>query len=648
MRKKMFIILTLIFLAIMCCSLVACADNTNFDGKAEITINFDKEYKDVSVNCPEGSIGQVSSTQYFIKLESTKPVDVVLICPGYESIIKSYSTKELKSGKITENVSFKDSLYRFSFRVANDEAGTDLKLAEEYKDINLTIQSGSYMLESTEPIAQDIVLKYTDDYKPMILFKESFKYTGVNGKIKGTLPLLKKDDQNAVIFIPSKQNDIQSYSVRSIYSSYNDSYTTVNTNTYVSLKIDDLSVSAYNGNIGELLTKDTLKQGYVRFESQIAKDWNIYSLNIDTSNYSFNSLELDSEFYYTSNNFGKNHILKVKEELVVGDILTFDMYDYQEGKNTYYIHIVSEEEVETGVINLQELKDNQENDLNVNLDILNDRKFTLEIVDNDGNAYEYNYLELNYENNKTEITSWDYVPNENYIFTFTDNVHSYGYNVLTIYNKIPDTSSYSGKDIYIGRILMQELLKSTDEVTNIKINYYLDIEKRPELQNKSTEVTIKYYDVVKEEFLHNQKMTYFYENQTIAKYSIEMDSFYGNEYSIVDFKDFIYYEQIFGDEIIVNVMRTYNINLNVTNYNEFNFEYGLFLFGDKGDIEINAINITQNNGRVTVKVPEIYLGKKLQFTYNNQPKYTMEIEFPEIDEIGGSIDVTIVSPDDEW
>ena len=63
MRKKLLIAFILILITLLTFNLVACSGDENIVGEVNITINLDKEYADLSVNCPEGTIKKNSETQ---------------------------------------------------------------------------------------------------------------------------------------------------------------------------------------------------------------------------------------------------------------------------------------------------------------------------------------------------------------------------------------------------------------------------------------------------------------------------------------------------------------------------------------------------------------------------------------------------------
>lgn len=203
MRKKFLIFLSICIIACLSLCLVACADNTDYSGEVRVTINLDKEYPEVSVNCPQGEIEKKDNKQYVVSLSNTLSVDIVVACPGYETVIFSYTTKQLKQNSdITESVTFKNEFYRFSFKVQNNEK---IEFAEEYEGINLSIQSGSYVLESEKPITQDIKFNVkNEEFKSFVIFEESIIYNGAKGSLVESIPLLDKRESNsAVIYVPA-------------------------------------------------------------------------------------------------------------------------------------------------------------------------------------------------------------------------------------------------------------------------------------------------------------------------------------------------------------------------------------------------------------------------------------------------------------
>ena len=200
MRKKLLIAFILILITLLTFNLVACSGDENIVGEVNITINLDKEYADLSVNCPEGTIKKNSETQYSVNLKSLLPVEVVIYSPGYEVVTLSYTTKQLnENSNITENLKLKQELYRFSFISENKE----LELAKDYNNIKLTVSAGKYVLESERPINQNIILTAGNDYKDVVLFKEMFIYAGSNGNYSQQIPLIGKNDQQVAMFIPS-------------------------------------------------------------------------------------------------------------------------------------------------------------------------------------------------------------------------------------------------------------------------------------------------------------------------------------------------------------------------------------------------------------------------------------------------------------
>ena len=203
MRKKFLIFLSICIIACLSLCLASCVDNTDYSGEVRVTINLDKEYPEVSVNCPQGEIEKKDNKQYVVSLSNTLPVDIVVACPGYETVIFSFTTKQLKQNSdITESVTFKNEFYRFSFKVQNNEK---IEFAEDYEGINLSIQSGSYVLESEKPITQDIKFNVkNEEFKPFVIFEESIIYNGAKGSLVESIPLLDKRESNsAVIYVPT-------------------------------------------------------------------------------------------------------------------------------------------------------------------------------------------------------------------------------------------------------------------------------------------------------------------------------------------------------------------------------------------------------------------------------------------------------------
>lgn len=203
MRKKFLIFLSICIIACLSLCLASCVDNSDYSGEAHVTINLDKEYSEVSVNCPQGEIEKKDNKQYVVSLSNILPVDIVVACPGYETVIFSYTTKQLKqNANITESVTFKNEFYRFSFKVQDNEK---IELAEDYEGINLSIQSGRYVLESEKPISQDIKFNVkNEELKPFVIFKESIIYNGAKGALGESIPLLDKRESNSsVIYVPT-------------------------------------------------------------------------------------------------------------------------------------------------------------------------------------------------------------------------------------------------------------------------------------------------------------------------------------------------------------------------------------------------------------------------------------------------------------
>lgn len=203
MRKKFLIFLSICIIACLSLCLASSVDNTDYSGEVRVTINLDKEYPEVSVNCPQGEIEQKDSKQYVVSLSNILPVDIVVACPGYETVIFSYTTKQLKQNSdITESVTFKNEFYRFSFKVQNNEK---IEFAEDYEGITLSIQSGSYVLESEKPILHDVKFNVkNEEYKPFVIFEESIIYNGAKGSLGEAIPLLEKiESYSAVIYVPA-------------------------------------------------------------------------------------------------------------------------------------------------------------------------------------------------------------------------------------------------------------------------------------------------------------------------------------------------------------------------------------------------------------------------------------------------------------
>ncbi|MDE6968041.1 MAG: hypothetical protein K2P12_05205, partial [Clostridia bacterium] len=118
----------------------------------------------------------------------------------------------------------------------------------------------------------------------------------------------------------------------------------------------------------------------------------------------------------------------------------------------------------------------------------------------------------------------------------------------------------------------------------------------------------------------------------------------------------IYYNQIFGSEIVIDVVKAYGINLNFTNYDEIYIDSdntNLNFVAKNGNLKI-SYNMINSQGKIILSdVLESYAGETIQFVMRDREGnaiYSFTLSLPDdLSTIGdSSINIEIEAIDDEW
>lgn len=600
MRKKLLIFFIVVLIALLSVSLIACdKDITNFNGNVTVNITLDRKYDNLTVECPEGKIEKISNLKYTVMLESILPVDILVCAPGYENVALRYSTEKLKANSnINESVSLKQELYRFTFSMESQS----VKLAESYDGINLVVQASQYVLESIRPITQDIKLDCGDGLKTAILFKEVFVYAGTKGKLSEKLPMVEIGSDKVAIFVVRTNlnqdylyiNDIENTNSSSIYVS-----------KYNLVDIKNYQIYDYYQKNKKLVKKSDLQQGYYRFDGLYSKGAT-YGVFLD-ENYFITDIYAD--FFVEERRQDNATYLATNRILEVGD--TF-IYTYG-NSNTYgaetRYHIVTAEETQT-----------------YNFNLGNDRK----ISDFDGRKFVFNITDANGNTIQDAKITADYEDIDGKQFEF-DSDRMYNYYIDVQHPAI----NYQSRVIQT-RIIAYYIANSNQDVAVVDFVIY-----------SQERVDIVYKDYVTGEIIEGLgKYLYVVEGDYIYDLSPSDSS-----YSVIGSQQVIYYKEIFGNTIVVNIIKNYNIKLNITNYSEFkdDMEYGHFKVAN-GEISFGQSSIDEY-GNVDLVIPANFIGDELQFsftTYSGDVKYTFLLDLTGDINNGDTFEVTILSTDDEW
>ncbi len=600
MRKKLLIFFIVVLIALLSVSLIACdKDITNFNGNVTVNITLDREYDNLTVECPEGKIEKISNLKYIVMLENLLPIDILVCAPGYENVALRYSTEKLKANSnINESVSLKQELYRFTFSMESQS----VKLAESYDGINLVVQASQYVLESIRPITQDIKLDCGDGLKTAILFKEVFVYTGTKGKLSEKLPMVEIGSDKVAIFVVRTNlnqdylyiNDIESTNSSSIYVS-----------KYNLVDIKNYQIYDYYQKNKKLVKKSDLQQGYYRFDGLYTKGAT-YAVFLEEDNY---ITDIYADFFVEERRQDNATYLATNRVLEVGD--TF-IYTY--GNNNTYgaetrYHIVTAEETQTYNFNLK-------NDRKIS--DFDGRKFVFNITDSNGNTIQDAKITADYEDIDGKQFEFD---SERMYHYYIDVQHP--------------TINYQSRFIQT-RIIAYYIANSNQDVAVVDFVIY-----------SQEMVEIDYKDYVTGEIIEGLgKYLYVVEGDYIYDLSPSDSS-----YSVIGSQQVIYYKEIFGNTIVVNIIKNYNIKLNITNYSEFkdDMEYGHFKVAS-GEISFGKSSIDEY-GNVDLVIPANFIGDVLQFSftaYSGEVKYTFLLDLTGDINNGDMFEVTILSTDDEW
>lgn len=607
MRKKIFTLLIVLLIVLLTFSLVACGEDNNYDGNVTIIVNLDKDYGDIQVNCPEGDIEKNSNTKYTIKLNSTLPIDIILQCDGFEKIVLRYKTEDLKNNsEITENVSFKSELYRFSFAVQLVE----VKLAQEYSGIKLISQAGAYILESERPIKQDIILDAGEDYKQVILFKEVFKYVAAKGKLPDPIPVIGKNDKNVAVFVQgnvSNNTNLIACNAEKYESSKNN---TLNYGKYNLLETANYAVFRDYNSEKHLLKLKNFDKGYYCFTISGGKQFDYYLL-LKNNEYRISRIQADFIVNYYSTY--DSTIITTNRELVEGESFVYEYYNqYTGGYTMFNVHIVTKKDVESGNIDLS--SDN-------GIEYLNGKKFMLRLKDKDGNKIEYDsayFAGAGYDENKV----YEYDSTINYSIQIYHSEIHYHYTYI---------------DFIIASILAQN---SDEEIVYID---YVPIVKKS--------FDIKYKNILTGQIVDGLTTTdYVVEGEILENLSPS----WGN-YSLVNNEGIIYFEELFGDSIVLDVVPNHEIKIKITNVDiiEYENEWQTFSTAD-GRLNIWPFRVDETEYH-KLNVSEQYAGKSLRFTFKSlsgEIKYYFDIVIPEnfteLNIKDRTFEVTVTAVDNEW
>ena len=120
-------------------------------------------------------------------------------------------------------------------------------------------------------------------------------------------------------------------------------------------------------------------------------------------------------------------------------------------------------------------------------------------------------------------------------------------------------------------------------------------------------------------------------------------------------EEVVYYEEIFGNKIVVELMRQYVVTLHITNYQDIQYEeeYQSFNCGSgSNSLGFNVKQMIENNGRVEIIIKGNMAGKKLQFVMtsfmNNEPKYVFILSIPENMENMNTFEIIVEAADAGW
>lgn len=608
MRKKLFTLLIVLLIGLLTFSLVACADDFNYDGNVTVTVNLDKDYGDVIVNCPEGEIEKNSNVKYTIKLSSTLPVDIVLKCEGFEQITLRYTTEDLKNNsEITENISFQLELYRFTFYVQ----GVDIKLAQNYSGVALISQGSAYVLESEKPIKQDILLDAGDNYEQIILFKEMFKYVASKGKLITPIPVVNKNSNKVAVYVPGHETgnayltacDIEKYDNGNNNDAlYYGKYNLVETRNY--------AVYSNYAQEKQLLKLTGYDKGYYCYGVGEGAQFE-YKLFLKDDRSRVSNIKADYIISYYDNY--DSFVIFTNRELAEGDIFVYDFYNsYTGGYLMRNVHIVNAKDVENRNIDLSE---------DESVDYLNDRKFVVNFKDSNGDKITFNYATIGGE---------FYEQDKIFLFSSTSNYIVHLYSQTTKYD-----------DVFIDYLIIDALINNSDE--DIVYIDYVPVAKK--------NFVVKYRNVITGQIIENITNTIYVIDGEIIE-NLE-PTFKG--YSLVNKDGIIYFEEIFGDSMVVDVMPTYEIKIKITNADLIEYEHNWQTFSTADGVLVFWPKDADATGYNKLDVSEMYAGKTLRFTfktYTGEIKYYFDITIPEnfaqssVEE--RTFEVTITEVDNEW
>lgn len=590
MKRKILISLCLALIICVATCLVACGGLEDYTGEVDITINLDKEYDGVQVDCPQGDVQLLNSTSFQVKLKNRLPVEILISCDGHETYSLTYTYEQLKGkDSITENIQLKGALYKFYFNISQlEEENYDVALLQEYEGVELKHINGGYVLESVSPIAEDIYLTIGKDYYEIPLYAEMFNYSTHEARLDAGIPVARKDSGSAIIYYPRWLNAamFDTYNLTCKIHSFKgeDSELALLPDTFTCVNIDDYYLDFQSFEKRCFISADTLQNGYININDIVQLQ--IYKLK---SNGDIYEIYGDYDVYCWTY---LNAMLTTKP-LRVGDKFVY------QSNSSYFVHSVTAAEVE-----------NQEVDFNNDKQfVLANKRYRLNVTDASGNAMDTSLLQHQYQNFTSST-----------VFTISsDNIYAFDFLSLTINNA---KCNYEIGDKIIMAIATS---KVSVPVVNIQLPEVTRIVKKD-----------TYGNVISDEIALPEEGKMLWINDVPGQYA-----------QVDGKREIAYFKQIYGNKIELTYEQYYNLKLDITNKDEF--EQGIYLRFSSSDGKL----FFELNSNDTLQVRESHAGKTIQLVANYYNGYEnvlcyVDVTIPTKLSNGQVIQVKIQFSDDEW
>lgn len=585
MKKKMFGILTILFILLLALSLVACSND--YEGNATITLNLQEEYKDFEVNCPSAKVKKITNKQYVVELNQLLPVDIILTSEGHETLTLQYTTARLKKEKnIVESVKMNTKQYQLF--LSFDKEVSDVKVLN-YQNLTVSKTKNEYVLKSNEPLKDEVVLSVGEKYENVILYKPLLDYYNYECVIKMQVPIIAKNSGKVALFAYNATG-VTATSDAFEESSYieDQEYNVLDIKNY-------LFSNSSSHNDWVLIEENELQNGYYFYDFSSLDRYNeiIYKTknNITVEDY----VHIVNQDCYINS---ANEIVSEKA-FYEGDKIYFDIND------TRYLHIVTEEESKTHLIDLT-VREKAESFVGA--------KFKIKICDNFGKNLIYDRALLNNEQLlPTTILQYD----ENIVYK------------LSVFGKMRDIV-----DKMIAREIEQTLLLSTPDENGV---YEVVIKVNPIYY-----VTIKYVDIESNEVVLQQ-------NEEIVDGDLVWLQIDDN-YKIFKYPNYglRYLHCEFGGEIKINIAKQYVLTIK---YDQ------KIPYVPAGKIECDEIGLSMDladsgSYQMSISITNLHAGKTVKFVLTDDigiKKCYFDVTLPnDLSQGENVVMAKIIVFDNEW